>query len=275
MSIRLCVGNYALQPYYLEGLNQKVWCMEELCYILKENAFLLDTEIMCDRLVDWISQECGLEELASGLHDMVHKKGSLSAFVCGIQEYVGLYDTAAIAKMEATLKKGAGLQMIEKRKLRIDSLVGQKKYQSAVSEYDALLGGWNDEMGMELKSAIYHNRGTALAGLMRYKEAADSYRLAYEADLSPESLQCFMAAQKMELTSEEYAGYTASLPQLSQTVQMLEKQITQENAQWEQEPDCLRLQMRESLLAEDERCYVEDSYSRLQALKESYRSMVG
>ena len=73
MDARLCVGNYGVHPFCFEGLNLKVYCVEELCFCLKENAYLLDTDIMADRLVDWLGQECGLEDLAEELYHMVHK----------------------------------------------------------------------------------------------------------------------------------------------------------------------------------------------------------
>ena len=62
----------------------KVYCMEELCCCMKENAFLLDLSLLNDELPDWIEQECGLRELAKALHFMVHKQGSLSGFVTTI-----------------------------------------------------------------------------------------------------------------------------------------------------------------------------------------------
>lgn len=280
MSVRLCVGAYASQPYCFEGLNLKVYCAEELCYALKENAFLLDTDIMSDRLVDWLARECGLSELAGELHTLVHRKGSLSAFVGRILEYTGFYHREEVLKVEQTLKKGAGLNVLEKRKLRIDYLTEQKKYLAAVAEYDALLSTWEETLGQnqasgaELKASILHNRGTALAGLMRYSQAADSFRRAYETDRNLETLQCFLAAKRMELSDNEYVAYAASIPECAETVLALEKQIEQLNGQWEQEADYLRLLERGKLREEDERAYLEENERVLSAMKEGYRSMV-
>ena len=120
MKVSLSVGKYAVHPFVLEGLGLRVYCAEELCYCLKENAFLIDTAIMSDALTDWIRQECGLDDLAEELHSMIHKKGSLSSFVIGILEYVDFYDQETLRETERTLKKGAGLNALEKRKLRAD-----------------------------------------------------------------------------------------------------------------------------------------------------------
>ncbi len=40
MKASLCVGEYCETAYNMEGLDIRVYCMEELCYCLKENAFL-------------------------------------------------------------------------------------------------------------------------------------------------------------------------------------------------------------------------------------------
>ncbi|MDE5589716.1 MAG: hypothetical protein K2J60_11360, partial [Acetatifactor sp.] len=78
MRVSVCVGNYASTPYCVPGIEINVCCMEELCFVLKENAFLLDFSVMNDELLNWIERECGLKELARALHPMVHKQGSLS-----------------------------------------------------------------------------------------------------------------------------------------------------------------------------------------------------
>ena len=96
MKASLCVGEYCENAYNVEGLDIRVYSMEELCYCLKENAFLLDLSIMNDKLVDWIGEECKVWELAKQLYPMVHKQGSLSVFVVTILQYVGMYDPEEI-----------------------------------------------------------------------------------------------------------------------------------------------------------------------------------
>ena len=89
MKASLCVGEYCENAYNVEGLDIRVYSMEELCYCLKENAFLLDLSIMNDKLVDWIGEECKVWELAKLLYPMVHKQGSLSVFVVTIRNMWG------------------------------------------------------------------------------------------------------------------------------------------------------------------------------------------
>lgn len=165
MKASLCVGEYCENAYNVEGLDIRVYSMEELCYCLKENAFLLDLSIMNDKLVDWIGEECKVWELAKQLYPMVHKQGSLSVFVVTILQYVGMYDPEEILQVEQVLKQGAGLSNLEKRKSQIDYMVEKRKYAAAIRGYDMLLETWNhlEQEGKELpagkvRAAILHNK---------------------------------------------------------------------------------------------------------------------
>ncbi len=277
MKVSLSVGNYGAVPYCLEGLGLRVYCVEELCYCLKENAYLLDVDLMSDRLVAWLDQECGLKSLAEELYRMVHHKGSLSAFVIRILDYVGFYDQEILQEVERTLKKGAGLNVLEKRKLRVDQLLELRKYGTALAEYDGILEAWEESAwgGAELKSAIWHNKGVAYAGLMRYDRAAEAFYTAYETDGKEESLKCFLAAKRMELKSQDYVSFAAEHPEYQELALELEKEVEGLNLGWERTADERRLSARSVFRQEDERGYQDENEHMLQAMKAGYRSMAG
>ena len=131
MKARVCLGIYAANAYYFESLGLEVFCMEELAYCLKENAFLLGTEIMSDEMLHFIGTGCRVPELARELYPMVHQKGSLSGFVTKILEYVGFFEETEVREIEDAVRLGSGLTDYEKRKLQIDSLLAKKKYSVA------------------------------------------------------------------------------------------------------------------------------------------------
>ncbi len=279
MGVSLAVGNYAAQPFRLESLGLRVYCAEELCYCLRENAFLLDADLMSDRLLEWLSLECGLTQLSEELYPMVHKKGSLSAFVIRILEYVGFYGQDVLQEVERALKKGAGLNLLEKRKLRIDQLLEMGKFGVAVAEYDSLLKLWDasnqsgEVPGADLKSKLLHNKGVALAGLMRYGRAAEAFSQAYEADGSMESLRSYFAAKRMELSSSDYVALVAARPDCTDLTLQLEKDVERLNAKWAGEADYHRFHGRTWFRDEDEGGYLEENRQILRSLKETYRSM--
>lgn len=277
----VCVGDYAAVPYCFEGLNVRVYCMEELCCALRENAFLLDADIMSDKLLKFIEQECGLKDLAAELYPLVHEKGSLSGFVTMIMEYVAFYDTGVISQVEQTLKSGAGRGVLEKRKGRIDYLVERRKYGAAIREYDSLMDSWEEAgargetPGAPLRAGLLHNRGVALAGLMRYEEAADSFREAWQTDGNKDSLSAFLAARRLSLEESEYIAFVAGLPECYEISLELEQKMERLNQEWEKEPDRQLVKDRVLLRCEGEETeYEEEMEKVLQAMKSSYRNMV-
>lgn len=282
MQISVCVGNYATTPYCIPGLEINVYCMEELCYCMKENAFLLDFSVMNDALLDWIDRECGLRELAKILYPMVHKKGSLSTFAVTLLNYVGLYDSQTVAETEQVLKQGAGLSSIEKKKSQIDYLVRKKKYIAAIRGYDRLIEKWQeqDKEGEPLPAvgclaAIWHNKGVAMTGLMIYAKAAECFLKAFETDGREEFYRDYLAAKRMELSENDYVAFAAGNTGGYGHALELEKDVEQLIREWEQQPEYLRLNSRRELRSGDNRQrYYDDSERLTQTLKESYRSCV-
>lgn len=282
MQISVCVGNYAITPYCIPGLEINVYCMEELCYCMKENAFLLDFSIMNDALLDWIDRECGLRELEKILYPMVHKKGSLSTFAVTLLNYVGLYDSQTVSEVEQVLKQGAGLSSIEKKKSQIDYLVKKKKYLAAIRGYDRLIEKWQeqDKEGEPLPAvgclaAIWHNKGVALTGLMIYAKAAECFLKAYETDGREEFYRDYLAAKRMELSENDYVSFAAGNTGGYGHALELERDVEQLIREWEQQPEYLRLNSRRELRSGDNRQkYYDDSERLTQTLKESYRSCV-
>ena len=281
MKASLCVGEYCENAYHVEGLELEVHCLEELCYCLKENAFLLDLSLMNDKLVDWIGEACGVKELAKQLYPMVHKQGSLSVFVITILQYVGMYDAEDIAQVEQVLKQGAGLSNLEKRKSQIDYMVEKRKYAAAIRGYDLLLETWAnlEKEGKELpagkvRAAILHNKGVALTGLMLYDKAADQFREAWQTDPDRDHLDAYLAAKRMELTEDAYVAFAAQNPENYTESLELEKRIEQFEREWEQQPEYRQLQLRRTWRTEDRVKYDSENERLTQALKNSYRTSV-
>lgn len=279
MRVSVCVGNYAKTPYRIPGLEINVYCMEELCYCMKENAFLLDLSLLDDGMLEWIERECGLKELAGALHPLIHKKGSLSGFVVMILEYVGFYDGETVREVEQVLKQGAGLSSIEKRKSQVDYLVRKKKYVSALYGYDLLLQRWEEQEtegavlpAVSFLAAILHNKGVAYAGLMQYDMAAEFFMRAYERDEKEEYFIDYLAAKRMQLSENEYVAFAAGIPENYRHTLELEKKMERFSEEWELQPEYLQLyNRREYRTGGDGKKYYEENERLLQLLKDNYR----
>lgn len=291
MRVSVCVGNYAETPYCFESFGIRVYCAEELCHALKENAFLLDADIMSDELITWLGEDCGLKELERELHPLVHRQGSLSVFVSMILQYVGFYDTGVVHQVEQTLKRGAGLSIFEKRKSRADYLVRKQKYTAAILEYDSLLAQWDRSQGEErekparedtagpaiaLRAGLLHNKGVAMCGLMHYTEAAECFCKAYEAGGAKESFEAYLSAKRLGMPEEDYISFVAGLENSFEVSLRLEQRKEQLEQEWKRSEEALRLAQRgEWRESGDKQKYYEDNERLIRSLKDSYRGSVG
>ncbi len=279
MSVSVCIGKYATTPYVFTGLDMKVFCVEELCYVFRENTFLLDESILTDTLVDWLANECGLKELAKELYPLVHKQGTLSIFVMLIVEYVGFYDKKVMDMMEQVLKHGVNMSNMEKRKSQIDYLVYKKKYVAALRNYGRLLTAMgreaeNDSEQAATRATILHNTGVAFAHMMLYKEAARCFLSAYELDSQPDYFTTYLAAKRMELTEKEYLDFVADYPDKMKESLAVEKRLEQAKAGFEGQMNYQLLQQRKKWRVEDKQRYYDDNEQITIALEDGYRMQI-
>lgn len=276
------IGNTAVTPYYFKKLDIMVYTMEELCYVLKEEAFLLGNEIMEDELIEFVGEGCGLDELARELHPLVHQKGTLSSFVSMIQSYVGFYSREEIGQMEDTLKMSSGMSDYEKKKMQIDYLVEKKRYSAAGDAYDTLLKEL-DKLEPELLQAhgrvlagIWHNKGVAFAGLMRYDEAGECFRKAFELSGDKESFMAFLGAKRLTLSQTDYVALVSEFGKQYADCLAFEKSFDKLQSSWEQTPECAHLkEMRTLRVMGEQKKYYSESEKVVQLLKNRYRSSVG
>ena len=277
--VMICVGDYAKEPYVLPKLGLRVYCIEELCYCLKENAFLLDTGIMNDELLAFIRKDCQLPGLAQTLHPMVHQQGALSGFVSQILDYVGLYDRETVWQVEETLRAGSGLSDYEKQKLQTDRLAEQKRYEEALKAYDRLLEQIRENQEMEvpalqaLTAGILHNKGVVHARQMLYGQAAELLYQAWKTSGEQEDyFMDYLAARRMQLPERDYVALAAEYPEWYQVSLKMEQTVELAEQSWRDTPEYKRLmQLRTQRAEGDIEGYCEANDRILQTLKNDYR----
>ena len=282
MRVCTCVGHYAEIPYHVPGLEINVYSVEELCYCMRENAFLLDISLVNENLLKWLEKQCGLRELVKLLYPYVYRKGSLSAFAVTIFQYVGLYDQTTMREVEQVLKQGAGLSSIEKKKSQVDYLAGKKKYSLALKGYDELIAKWEEYVAkgeqvpaIGTLAAIWHNKGVTYTGLMHYEEAAKCFFHAYELSAEVDHFKAFLAAKRMGLSEEDYVAFAADYIDMYEHTLALEKEWVELIEVWEQQPEYLMLYNRREIRADGNwHQYHIDSERQGLKLKDSYRNCV-
>ena len=186
----LCCFPCAKNPYYLENAKQNIYSIEELCYFLQDNIYLLDENIMTVEFCDWLVTELKAVRLAGKLRGMMEDNRGFSAFCMQIIRDSGYFSKNEMQFLEMKLQKMDHQSSYENRKIKADQYMERKMYLLAISEYrNLLLHASKSQSDIRVSGDIWHNMGTAYARLFCFERAVSCYEKAYELSHRVDSLK--------------------------------------------------------------------------------------
>lgn len=195
----LCRQRLAQTPYYLENMSQNVFSVEEICYLMGRDPYLVDAGFADVRLCDWVERELGDAGLAGALKAALPENGGTTArFAELLLQSCNYYDGETASKILAEVGAMQEMTPFECGKIRADRCLDSGKYEKAAFAYEKLLGKKEDcKKQPALAGNVRHNLGVAYAKLFLFAEAADCFLLAYRENGNPESLAECVAACRM------------------------------------------------------------------------------
>ena len=190
-----CNEPIAAMPYYIEGISWTIYSLEDLCFYIENNPYLIDKDLMCEELCTWIGKELKYTKLSEHLQDILRMEGRLSDYVYEILNTCGYTPKQKITSILMVLREMEEKSDFERNKLRADRLMEKERYLGSIFEYKRLLES-SDSQNQDgvILGNIWHNLGTAYARLFLFKEAASCYEKAYGLNRNGESLkECIFA----------------------------------------------------------------------------------
>lgn len=206
MPFDVCEIKPAVHPYRIESIGIDIYTIEELCYYLHENLYLLDQSIIGEKLVDWIRKELGLSGLAKRLSDALERPDrDLSYFLMPIFSEIGYLDEDEQRRVRDTLTKIQVGQSDEREKLKADYLLKSGRFLKAETIYSAILEKKEKSRESDaFVASVWNNLGCSYALQFRFREAADCYFQAWECVRSREYMRKYVSALPLFLSEEEY-----------------------------------------------------------------------
>lgn len=251
-----------------------MWNIEELCYFVRENAWLLEPALLGKELTDWVAKQCGLPELSRMLLAASQEEKPVMGFVKVLFQYTGYCSMQEADQVEKILKLNESANILERTKARGDYFLESKKFVLALHEYDELL---RQLKGMDpaFLGKVYHNSGVAQAQLFLFDRAAASFEQAWKLTKSEASARQFLAAKRLELGEQEYVAFLAEHPDLYNASLGLEEQVQRCNEKWKQDEDAVFiLHATEALQDGAAHICLQMLNERAEQTKEQYRSCV-
>jgi len=131
----LCKEPIVAIPYYIEGVSWNIYSLEELCYYVENNTYLIERDFMTEELCTWIGKEINNSILAEKLRDIMHKNGNLSEFIKVLLEACGYCPKDVVKEILSVLREMEEKSDFERNKMRADRLLVREKYLSSIYEY--------------------------------------------------------------------------------------------------------------------------------------------
>ena len=230
-NVCLCIGKYAKTPYNIKFSDISLYSIEELCYYFMERVHLIDDSIVCESLVKWIKEECGLVELAEELEVYVRKHVSVATFVNTILESTGMYDENTVKRIDQVLKKQASLTPIERYKKQAEHLYKQGRFIQALQIYSELLDYLpaRDSLG---RAELYYNMASIYAMDFAYKQAAQLYYESYLISPNQGTRQAYILACKYSMSDYAYGNFKRENPDWDEDFCAVDELCREAEAKW-------------------------------------------
>jgi len=220
----LCRTKEAESPYYISNMDLKIYSLEELCYYIYNNIYLIGIDLVDNKLVEFIRYEIKEEELADKLDHFVKEKAGLAEIVITILKYVDYYNLSEIEDIREILLTLDTQNVLERLKARADSFLDNKCYFSAMKNYGNIMNRKKDSTLPGIFYAkVHHNMGVAYANLYLFKQSIDFFNEAYKIGQHEESLKCRMVAEKLALGND--FGHTNDFNDDSEELYVLNREI--------------------------------------------------
>ena len=201
----LCSGTRTNRPYGFSSGGMRVYSMEELCYYLFQHIYLIEEELFCEELFDWIQMELKLVERAEKLRQLKRKNADIKTMVTVVLCSADYYTEYEIKSFLKELDSIVGMPRIKRNCIKADNYLKQQQYKEAEAEYERLLAAKEAvELTPEDYGDILHNLAIAKLHTVGYRSAAWLFEQAYNRNQKEETLHQYLYALQLISSEEEY-----------------------------------------------------------------------
>jgi len=206
------MGNYILcrrkrttNAYYIESISAHIFSIEELCFFIYHNIYLLDDTIINSKLCDWIKEDLGFNTLGMKLLSRLKGDIDIEAFILPIFKEINYLSHEEYKSLGIKLEQLDEQPELVKEKLKGDCLIRYGKYSNGIKVYQRILSAkQEDNLGGQFRGTIYHNMGCAYARLFQMEEAIVCLKKACELLHTRAAIKSYLSIIYIAKSAEEF-----------------------------------------------------------------------
>ncbi len=234
-NVLLCLGEYAKTPYYIEEDGRNIYSIEELCYYLYHQAYLMEDSFVTQKLGEWIAEQLKLSALGKEIFKLAGKPDALSKLMTLLSENVGYYEKQEWETLIYEIGRHNKLSAKERKKHRADGFLNSKKYIPALEEYEAIIRETRAD-DIKLRAKVYHNMGVCHAKLFSFENAAKSFEKSFELLPNTDTYVSMLVAMKFYMKPTEYLDYLSKHKESYEDSLEVERKCELLKLDWKRQP---------------------------------------
>ena len=200
-----CSSGLAGEPYHFRLTRTNVYSMEEVCYYIRHNIYMMQEEVFDREFAQWMRRELHMDKTADKLERLIDDHRNMKDIVVTICCSCDYYDEAEIQEIIKIIDETEHLPGYARKKYKGDNYLSCQSYEKAIEEYERVFE--SDEI-LQADASVYgdlfHNMGVAYVNIGEFHKAHELFLKAYEKNGREESLAQCMYALRMSKDVETY-----------------------------------------------------------------------
>ncbi len=270
-----CIGRYAANPYTIKKACIHVYCVEELCYYIRNNAYFVDEDFFDNELFSWLSEECNMDSLSKELKQKYRQEKKIENVVKTLFETVHYCSDEEVLETISLLQTNRNMPGKQKLKIRGDYLLKNNKNLLALQTYEDLMERLDLKKESDAAGAVYHNMGVIYARMFLFEEAAVYFNRAYEIDGKEEHLVAYLASYRIRLSDDRYIKKLKEIGENTEAAAVLENRMEEILTSYKNSDEYIRLKGVEHLKADGNiQAFNKALDGNMEYFKDSYRGLL-
>lgn len=222
----LCQTKTADSPYFIENISTNIYTLEELCYYLYHNLYLIDETIINKELCDWIQNELNLGRLAAKLRTVIGKFSSAEDILYPVFKEINYLTYEELKILNGKIQKLDRESLPVREKQKGDALMENGMYVHAIQVYQKLLERDDlNDFRDGLEESICHNLGCAYSYLFQMEKALEYFWKAYESGHERKRLKTYLLAVHSIRSRKEYENTASQLGADKELLKEIEEEL--------------------------------------------------
>lgn len=186
MSGLILCGKTTDRPFYVKEAELNLYSVEELCYFIYNNVYMIGQDFFNDSLIKFIEEDLELINVAKKLKDLRFRQEPAAAMIKAVLDGCSYYSEA---EKETLLKDLSGLESMsvwEKMKMRADVMAGGGRLNKAAELYKKAITKVSGMKDTKLTASLWNNLGVVHAKQFLFSDALSCFKKAYDMEKEDE-----------------------------------------------------------------------------------------